>query len=120
MRGPRNWLSIESLDLPDRLLLLAVVVLPWAFGGVEIWAFRSAMMDFLVKPLSGEDLDRWYATLKQKCDSRRKQKGRGISKSEQLLPTSAVSHSKEPDLEPALCEFSSRVSEILEILPIKD
>lgn len=69
---------------------------------LAIWGFRSAMMDFLVKPLSGEDLDRCYATLKRKCDARRKQKGRVISKSEQLLPASAVSHSKEPDLEAAL------------------
>jgi AraC-like DNA-binding protein len=69
---------------------------------LAIWAFRSAMMDFLVKPLNGKDLDRCYTTLKQKCDARQKQKGRVISKSEQLLPASAMSHSKEPDLEPAL------------------
>lgn len=32
----------SSLGLADGLLLLAVVALPWAFGGVEIWAYRSA------------------------------------------------------------------------------
>jgi AraC-like DNA-binding protein len=104
-----------DFDYPDRAgLRLAKEIkqlfssLPMFVATVEhseelaIWAFRSAMMDFLVKPLSGADLDRCYATLKQKCDARRKQKGRVISKSEQLLPASAVSNSKEPDLEPAL------------------
>jgi hypothetical protein len=33
-----------SLELEDYLLLAAVVLLPWAFGGVEIWAFRSAAL----------------------------------------------------------------------------
>ncbi len=42
MRGPRGWFSVASLDLPDRLLLVAVVLLPWAFGGIEIWAYRLA------------------------------------------------------------------------------
>jgi len=42
--------SIEStrsprlLELEDFLLLAAVLLLPWAFGGVEIWAYRSAAM----------------------------------------------------------------------------
>ena len=104
-----------EFDYPDRAgLRLAKEVkqlfssLPMFVATVQhseelaIWAFRSAMVDFLVKPLNGEDLDRCYATLKQKCDAGRKQKRRSISKSEQLLPVSAVSHSKEPDLEPAL------------------
>jgi O-antigen ligase len=30
------------LDWEDYLLLSTIVLLPWAFGGVEIWAFRSA------------------------------------------------------------------------------
>jgi O-antigen ligase len=33
-----------SLELEDYLLLAAVLLLPWAFGGVEIWAFRSAAL----------------------------------------------------------------------------
>ena len=41
-RNPRSWFSVASLDLPDRLLLFAVVLLPWAFGGIEIWAYRLA------------------------------------------------------------------------------
>ncbi len=38
----RGWFSVASLDLPDRVLLSAVVLLPWAFGGIEIWAYRLA------------------------------------------------------------------------------
>jgi O-antigen ligase len=34
----------ESLELEDYLLLAAVLLLPWAFGGVEIWAYRSAAL----------------------------------------------------------------------------
>ena len=33
---------LEALETEDWLLLAAVVLLPWAFGGVEIWAYRSA------------------------------------------------------------------------------
>jgi O-antigen ligase len=32
------------LQLEDYLLLASVLLLPWAFGGVEIWAFRSAAL----------------------------------------------------------------------------
>ncbi len=39
---PRGWFPVASLDLSDRLLLAAVALLPWAFGGIEIWAYRSA------------------------------------------------------------------------------
>ena len=34
--------ALEGLELEDYLLLAAVVLLPWAFGGVEIWAYRGA------------------------------------------------------------------------------
>jgi O-antigen ligase len=34
----------EILELEDYLLLVTVVGLPWAFGGVQIWAFRSAAL----------------------------------------------------------------------------
>jgi len=33
-----------GLELEDVFLLSAVLLLPWAFGGVEIWAFRSAAL----------------------------------------------------------------------------
>jgi O-antigen ligase len=32
----------EPLEIEDFLLLAAVVLLPWAFGGVELWAYRCA------------------------------------------------------------------------------
>ena len=47
-RDPRRWLSLAPLDLPDRLLLAAVVLLPWAFGGIEIWAYRCAALLIVV------------------------------------------------------------------------
>lgn len=34
----------SGLGLEDYLLLFAVAVLPWAFGGVEMWAYRSASL----------------------------------------------------------------------------
>ena len=37
--GRRGPLGIE-----DYLVLSAVLLLPWAFGGVEIWAFRGAAL----------------------------------------------------------------------------
>ena len=37
----RRWTSWKPEDF---LLLGAVLLLPWAFGGVEIWAYRSASL----------------------------------------------------------------------------
>jgi len=34
----------DAVELEDFLLLGAVLILPWAFGGVEIWAYRSASL----------------------------------------------------------------------------
>jgi len=34
----------EALEAEDYLTLAAVLLLPWAFGGVELWAFRSAAL----------------------------------------------------------------------------
>lgn len=33
-----------GMELEDYFLLAAVALLPWAFGGVELWAFRSAAL----------------------------------------------------------------------------
>ena len=33
--------TLEAADYP---LLAAVVLLPWAFGGVETWAYRTAAL----------------------------------------------------------------------------
>ncbi len=35
---------LERLAVEDCLLLAAVVLLPWAFGGVEVWAYRSSAL----------------------------------------------------------------------------
>jgi O-antigen ligase/tetratricopeptide (TPR) repeat protein len=34
----------RTFELEDGLLLAAIALLPWAFGGVELWAFRSASL----------------------------------------------------------------------------
>ena len=44
-----------DLGLEDFLLLAAILLLPWAFGGVEIWAYRIAA--FLL--VSGAGVARW-------------------------------------------------------------
>lgn len=45
MRSPASPDTDGSrLEIEDHLLLAAVLLLPWAFGGVEIWAFRSAAL----------------------------------------------------------------------------
>jgi O-antigen ligase len=36
--------ATEPLEIEDFLLLAAVMLLPWAFGGVELWAYRSAAL----------------------------------------------------------------------------
>jgi hypothetical protein len=41
MEPPRSG---RLLELEDYLLLAAVLLLPWAFGGVGIWAYRSAAL----------------------------------------------------------------------------
>ena len=37
----RRWLP-EYLQPQDLILLAAITLLPWAFGGVEVWAYRAA------------------------------------------------------------------------------
>ena len=36
--------SDRLIDIEDVLLLVAIVLLPWAFGGVEPWAFHGAAL----------------------------------------------------------------------------
>ena len=43
---------------------------------LAVWAFRSRMVDFLVKPVSEEELLRCYSVLKEVCDAKRKQGAR--------------------------------------------
>jgi len=44
VRGERYEEYLERLEVEDWLLLAAVVLLPWAFGGVEVWAYRPASL----------------------------------------------------------------------------
>jgi len=44
LSGSRYEPPLEPLQAEDRLLLAAVWFLPWAFGGVEIWASRTAAL----------------------------------------------------------------------------
>ena len=44
MRVMRSSELAGWLELEDYLLLSAVVLLPWAFGGVELWAYRLASL----------------------------------------------------------------------------
>ncbi len=41
---PRPSPSPEDLALEDWLLLPVIALLPWAFGGVEMWAYRAASL----------------------------------------------------------------------------
>ena len=59
----RGGLSFAALDLSDRLLLAAVVLLPWAFGGIEIWAYRGAALlvaAALTVRLSARKAEDWH------------------------------------------------------------
>ena len=47
MRTPRSLASSllpEPLEAEDFLVLAAVLLLPWAFGGVEVWAYRTCRL----------------------------------------------------------------------------
>jgi len=44
-RAASRWApTLEWLEAEDYLLLGAILLLPWAFGGVEIWAYRGAAL----------------------------------------------------------------------------
>jgi O-antigen ligase len=47
VRTPRSLASSllpEHLEAEDLVVLAAVLLLPWAFGGVEVWAYRTAAL----------------------------------------------------------------------------
>jgi tetratricopeptide (TPR) repeat protein len=44
LTGELAALVPEALESEDYLLLAGVVALPWAFGGVEVWAYRTASL----------------------------------------------------------------------------
>jgi YesN/AraC family two-component response regulator len=71
---------------------------------LAVWAFRSRMTDFLVKPFPEEDLMRCYSVFQDICRAKGKQAGRPMAAPEQALPASAVtaSRSAQSVLQPAL------------------
>jgi len=60
---------------------------------LAVWAFRSRMTDFLVKPLQEDELLRCYGVLSDVCTAKRGQGNRVMAKSDQVMPASIVSTS---------------------------
>jgi AraC-like DNA-binding protein/CheY-like chemotaxis protein len=71
---------------------------------LAVWAFRSRMTDFLVKPLQEDELLRCYGVLNDICTAKRGQGNRVMAKSDQVMPASIVTASAGGDksLAPAL------------------
>jgi AraC-like DNA-binding protein len=71
---------------------------------LAVWAFRSRMTDFLVKPLNEDELMRCYGVLRDIAMSKGKQETRSMSQSDLILPPSVVagSVSVTASLKPAL------------------
>jgi AraC-like DNA-binding protein len=71
---------------------------------LAVWAFRSRMTDFLVKPFNEDELMRCYGVLLDITMAKRGQVSRSMSQSESILPPSVVSGSahRATNLEPAL------------------
>jgi YesN/AraC family two-component response regulator len=106
-----------DFDYPDRAGLRMVEEIKRLFPSIPmfvatiqhseelaVWAFRSRMTDFLVKPIPEEDLMRCYSVFQDICSARGRQAGRPMAAPEQLLPASAVTASKsaQSSLQPAL------------------
>jgi AraC-like DNA-binding protein len=71
---------------------------------LAVWAFRSRMTDFLVKPLQEDELLRCYGVLNDICTAKRGQGNRVMAKSDQVMPASIVTAAAGGDksLAPAL------------------
>jgi len=80
---------------------------------LAVWAFRSRMTDFLVKPFNEDELMRCYGVLLDITMAKRGQVSRSMSQSESILPPSVVSGSanKSANLEPALYFVEQRYRE---------
>lgn len=108
-----------DFDYPDRSGLRMVEEVKRSFPSIPmfvatlqhseelaVWAFRSGMKDFLVKPLPEDEVLRCYGVLKGIADAKRNQASRGMARTEQILPlpSSAASTTQSPKrlLEPAI------------------
>ena len=71
---------------------------------LAVWAFRSRMTDFLVKPIKEDELLRMFGILQDIVAAKSKQTGRKMARSEQVLPASTVSgrSNRDKSLQPAI------------------
>ncbi len=71
---------------------------------LAIWAFRSSMIDFLVKPLADDELMRCYKVLRDIWTAKANQDDRIIKRPDQSLPKTAFHSATDPEqsLQPAL------------------
>ncbi len=106
-----------SFDYPDRAGSRLVEELKRLYSSIPmfittvqhseelaVWAFRSRMIDYLVKPLQEDELIRCYGILQDICEAKRRQAHRVMAKSDQVMPASILSTAGNQDvsLEPAL------------------
>ena len=95
-----------SFDYPDRSGSRLVEEMKRLYSGIPmfittmqhseelaVWAFRSRMTDFIVKPLQEDELLRCYGVLKDICTAKRGQGNRVMAKSDQVMPASIVTTS---------------------------
>ena len=80
---------------------------------LAVWAFRSRMTDFLVKPFNEDELMRCYGVLMDITMAKRGQVSRSMSQAVSILPPSVVSGSinKVVNLDPALYFVEQRYRE---------
>lgn len=57
---------------------------------LAVWAFRSRLADYLVKPVSPCELERCYRTLDDMCQARESQGHRAMSRAESAIPREAA------------------------------
>ena len=71
---------------------------------LAVWAFRSSMIDFLVKPLADDELMRCYKVLRDIWTAKANQNKGIIKRPEQNLPKTAFHMATDPEhsLQPAL------------------
>jgi AraC-like DNA-binding protein len=107
-----------DFDFPDRAGLKMVEEIKRQFPSIPmfvstvqhseelaVWAFRSRMTDFLVKPLAKDELLRTVAVLQDIRRAKRGQEGRNMAKSRPAMPEIAVRNKtvdNESKLEPAI------------------
>ncbi len=64
---------------------------------LAIWAFRSRLTDYLVKPISQEELQRVYQVLHDMAGLRHDQSRRRLTRPPVLMPSEAITAAKSPE-----------------------